>query len=136
MSFRCALYSLSLRYICFLHAPQAARILYTNILNVTLRFIQAMYGIIERSSTIVILKCAMKLLERSEYLRNNAYQFLINEIQVCKSIWLGKWEKADAPTFDKTSETGRRDFLCDKVYLTILKLIFVSPNSKHFSVRI
>ena len=78
----------------------------------------------------------MKLFERSEYLCNNAYQFLINEIQVCKSIWLGKWEKADAPTFDKTSETGRRDFLCDKVYLTILKLIFVSPNSKHFSVRI
>ncbi|XP_063681965.1 uncharacterized protein LOC134816893 [Bolinopsis microptera] len=38
--------------------------------------------------------------------------------EVCKSIWLGKWEKADAPTFDKTSETGRRDFLCDKVDLS------------------
>ncbi|KAL5254724.1 hypothetical protein ACHWQZ_G014233 [Mnemiopsis leidyi] len=45
--------------------------------------------------------------------------------EVCKSIWLGKWDKPDPPSFDKTSETGRRDFLCDKYEK---KLWYVDPS--------
>ena len=45
--------------------------------------------------------------------------------EVCANIWLGKWNKADRPTFDQNTDNGRRDFLGDKYEK---KLWYVDPS--------